>query len=232
MDYSGVISSVKGSIAAVIDFDENQQITGHGTGFLYQRSDILVTCNHVVDGDKPFVWFREMEEKPVPAEVVLRNIEHDIAILKIGSSDRVPIKSFAGEVQVGMPVIFPGYPFEWTSLTAHQGIISGISIDDGGTKNYSIDGSVNGGNSGGPLLSKDGELIGIVNASRRVNMDVIEQVRGMAENHLAVGGLDITKILQMLTRNLQLGIGYAVPHEYVPKYTGPKAKKAPKEKTQ
>lgn len=228
MDYSKIISTVKGIIPAVIDLDSDGKINGHGTGFLYQRDDIIVTCNHVVESDKPMVWFRETDEKPIPSEVVLRNVEHDIAILKIAPCDKSPIKPHQGNVTVGMPVVFPGYPFEWTSLTAHQGIISGITIDESGTKNYSIDGSVNGGNSGGPLLSKEGELIGIVNASRRQNMSTIRKVREMDENHLAIGGVDITKILQTLTLNLQLGIGYAVPSEYVPEYPGPKAKKISK----
>ena len=69
-------------------------------------------------------------------------------------------------VQVGQEVRAIGYPLSdvlGSSLKATRGTISGIDAVDGG-KRFQIDASVNGGNSGGPLVTEGGQVVGVVNA--------------------------------------------------------------------
>lgn len=229
MDYRELVKKVRNSIPLVIDVDENGKLTGHGTGFVYQRNDIVITCNHVVKSEKPLVWFRGLEPAPDPmaARVVLRNIEHDVAILKMQPVESAKVLERSNKVvELGMPVVLPGYPLQASSLTVHQGIISGIASDESGYGNYTIDGTVNSGNSGGPLLDEVGQVIGVVNATRRENADLIRKVREMDEKHMAIGGIDVSRIFKALIDNLQLGVGYAIPADYIPEYPTKKAPKA------
>lgn len=117
-----------------------------------------------------------------------------------------------------MPILFSGYPFGSEDLTTHQGIISAITKDVTGITSYLIDGTVNSGNSGCPLLNMGGKVIGVINAKRRNQNAFLEQVEGMPTGALSLHGLDIVLIYQTLTNNIQLGVGYAVPAKYIPEH--------------
>ncbi len=115
-----------------------------------------------------------------------------------------------------MSVIFAGYPLSIKDLTTHQGILSAITQDEVGMTTYLIDGTVNSGNSGCPLMDSDGEVIGVVNAKRRESSDLLSSVENLKVGAIALHGIDLVKIYQALIRNVQLGIGYAVPASYIP----------------
>lgn len=221
MDYSEVIAKVKNSIAVVIDVDPiNPSLSGKGSGFIFQKRGILVTCNHVVLSESIKLKFPDNKpDEYVDAAVVLRDVEHDLALLKFDDEKREPLK--IGDVNVikeGMPVIFSGYPFSLTDLTTHHGILSAIITDPSGIINYLIDGSVNSGNSGCPLMTESGEVIGVVNATRREYVEVLNKVENMRQGAISLHSLDLVKIFKALSGNLQLGIGYAIPCSYIPEH--------------
>lgn len=220
MDFSAVVNKVTPSIAKVYVVDSKGGL-GTGSGFIYGKPDIMVTCNHVV-GEATSLLYRFSDDAEGAfhnAKVVIRDTEHDLALLKI-DLQRTPL-SQVGEtkgIQVGMPVIFSGYPLSLETLTTHQGILSAIAKDAVGATTYLIDGTVNAGNSGCPLMNDNGEVIGIVNAKRRERSELLNKVEAMQMGAISLHGIDLVEIYHALISNVQLGIGYAVPASYIPEH--------------
>ena len=151
-DYSAVVEKIKPSIAVVFSIDAENKVYGKGSAFVFGGGNSLVTCNHVVkkEGSKVLLKFSDKDEF-IDAKVVIRDEEHDLALLIFDGSSRQPlIEPKKSEVKEGMSVIFSGYPLDLLSLTTHQGVLSAIIKDPAGVTTYLIDGTVNEGNSGCP----------------------------------------------------------------------------------
>lgn len=224
MDYSNVILKIKPSIALILTLgtdDTGNQISGKGSGFVFAKKGLLVTCNHVVSAIFNVIKIKFPDAvEYIDAEVVLRDEEHDLALLKFSDDTREPLKKCDTEVTEGMPVIFSGYPLGLSDLTTHQGILSAIIKDAAEVETYVIDGSVNRGNSGCPLMTEDGEVMGVVNATRRERTELLRKVEEMQTGAVSLYGTDLIEIYQALIKNLQLGIGYSVPAFYIPEHRG------------
>lgn len=123
------------------------------------------------------------------------------------------------QIRPGMPVLFSGYPLSLDALTTHQGILSAITTDAVGVTTYLIDGTVNAGNSGCPLMNAQGEILGVVNAKRRERSDLLNKVEAMSLGAISLHGIDLVEIYQALISNVQLGIGYAIPASYIPQHS-------------
>lgn len=219
MDYTKIISTIKPSIALVIALDLNKQVLGTGSGFIFKKNGMLVTCNHVIKGAASLLLQFPDSQGYVDCRVVLRDEEHDLALLKFEDDSRQPLDlGKPDEVIEGTQVIFSGYPLSSSDLTTHQGMISAIIRDATGITTYVIDGTVNSGNSGCPLLDGEGKVIGIVNAKRRVRNDLLEKVERMNMGAVSLQGVDLVEIYQALINNVQLGVGYAVPASYIPEH--------------
>ncbi|PIR18145.1 MAG: hypothetical protein COV46_01345 [Deltaproteobacteria bacterium CG11_big_fil_rev_8_21_14_0_20_49_13] len=217
-DLCEVIKRIKNSVAIVAVLDSKNNILGTGSGFVFIKMGILVTCNHVVkSANSVFIKFPNSEW--IGAKIILRDEEHDLALLKFEDNVRSPLPdASAKSIIEGERVIFSGYPLNLSELTTHQGIVSAITEDVTGIKNYLIDGTVNSGNSGCPLMNLCGEVIGIVNAKRRERSDLLEKVEKMQAGAVSLHGLDLVEIYRAIINNVQLGIGYAVPACYIPEY--------------
>lgn len=182
-----------------------------------------MTCDHVVEGSHAlFCRFSDDPEGTFfPAKVAVRDAEHDLALLRI-DTERAPLLPLSEEsqkkVSPGMSVLFSGYPLSLETLTTHQGILSAITVDAVGSTTYIIDGTVNSGNSGCPLMNDKGEVLGVVNAKRRERSDLLSKVESMQMGAVALHGIDLVEIYQALISNVQLGIGYAVPASYIPEH--------------
>lgn len=221
MGYSKVVVKVKPSIAKVFVMAGGNRLQrkGTGTGFVFGKSDVLVTCNHVVQEPNGVIFIKfPDEEQFIEAKIAIRDEEHDLALLKFGGIKRKPLKLTTSRVNEGAEVIFSGYPFDLEDLTTHQGILSSISKDATGITTYLIDGSVNKGNSGCPLMLKDGSVIGVVDAQRRESKDILDKVEDMETGAISLHDVDVVKIYKALMDNLQLGIGYAIPASYIPEH--------------
>lgn len=218
MDYSQVVIKIKKSIAKIAVMDSQNNIIGTGSGFIFGKKGVLLTCNHVVNNASSiFIIFLESEY--IPATKIISDKEHDLALLKFDDNDRKPLEKLDTKFIVeGMPVIFSGYPLSMSTLTTHRGMLSSIAKDTSGVVTYIIDGTVNPGNSGCPLLSEEGKVLGIVNATRREQSTLLSRVEKMTTGALSMNGVDLVEIYKALIKNLQLGIGYAVPVSYVPEH--------------
>jgi S1-C subfamily serine protease len=102
----------------------------------------------------------------LPAQVVGRDPEHDLAVLRIEAGTALRALAFGSSptVRVGEPVLAVGSPLG-LSGTVTSGIVSAVdrSVRIGGSRQPAVqtDASINPGNSGGPLVNARGEVIGV-----------------------------------------------------------------------
>jgi len=141
-----------------------------GTGFVIDASGLIMTNNHVVaEADEIKIYFtEEPDEKPTDGEVVGRDPELDLALIKVNTKrSLIPIAlGDSDAVEVGEYVLAVGNPFGQGHSVTH-GIISakGRRAPDFQLASYiQTDAPINPGNSGGPLVNMKGEVIGINNA--------------------------------------------------------------------
>lgn len=140
-----------------------------GTGFIIDDG-LILTNNHVVSSaDEIKISFtEEADEKPSDAEVVGRDQEMDIALIKV-KNKRKMVAAVLGDsdaLEVGEYVMAVGNPVGHGHSVTH-GIISakGRPAPDFPLASYlQTDAPINPGNSGGPLVSLKGEVVGINNA--------------------------------------------------------------------
>lgn len=139
-----------------------------GTGFIISQDGYIVTNNHVVEGaDAVRVNLEGTsgKEESLPAEVIGRDEETDLALLKVKSKEPLQYLTFGNSdnMEVGEWVLAIGNPFG-LGHTVTAGILSakGRDIHAGPFDNFlQTDASINPGNSGGPLINMSGQVIGI-----------------------------------------------------------------------
>lgn len=151
-----------------------RQVRGQGSGFITQKSGIILTNAHVVSGaDRVMVTLKDGRE----FEGVVKGTDEvtDLAVVKINAAGvNLPVANLGSsdEVQVGDWAIAVGNPVGLNN-TVTLGIISTLTrssaqvgIPDKKIDFLQTDAAINPGNSGGPLLNGDGNVIGINTAIR------------------------------------------------------------------
>jgi S1-C subfamily serine protease len=142
------------------------------TGFLIDVNGFIVTNAHVINNAKTLVVENTKGEQYY-ANAVYVNKTNDLAILKIIDTSfkkfaALPYSIRKGSGDLGEQIFTLGYPRE--EVVYGEGYLSAKSGYSGDTSSYQISISVNPGNSGGPVISKSGEVIGII-SSKETNAD-------------------------------------------------------------
>ncbi|HRD91501.1 MAG TPA: Do family serine endopeptidase, partial [Accumulibacter sp.] len=143
--------------------DDGAPARGMGSGFIVRADGVILTNAHVVSGADE-VTVKLTDKREFKAKVVGIDKLTDIAVLRIDASN-LPVVRLGnpGSARVGEWVVAIGSPFGFeNSVTA--GIVSakGRSLaSDSYVPFIQTDVAVNPGNSGGPLINLDGEVIGI-----------------------------------------------------------------------
>jgi serine protease Do len=144
-----------------------------GSGFIVSKDGYILTNNHLVDGSDQ-VTVRLLDRREFKAKVVGTDPNTDLAVLKIEAKNLIPapLGSSSG-ARVGEWVLAVGNPLgDNLTFTVTSGIISakGRTLALPGQSDRSIqdfiqtDAAINPGNSGGPLVSVQGEVIGVNSA--------------------------------------------------------------------
>jgi len=137
---------------------------GAGSGFIYSRDGYIMTNHHVVE-DADEIIVRMADKREFVAELIGSDAPSDIAVLKIKSDKDLPFLKL-GESESTKPgqwVAAIGSPFNFEQ-TVTAGIVSAKGRSNRAQQYVSFiqtDVAINRGNSGGPLLNMDGEVIGI-----------------------------------------------------------------------
>ena len=156
-DFSGVIEEVINSVVTI------RTDVSQGTGFIIDEEGYVVTNAHVISGSK-YARVVTSDQNVENAELVGYNIELDIALLKISGSYEELEFGDSDDVSVGEKVIAIGNPLG-LQFSVSEGIVSAIHREGSNGLNAYIqtDAALNPGNSGGPLINKRGEVIGMNN---------------------------------------------------------------------
>jgi S1-C subfamily serine protease len=144
------------------------QAQGQGSGFVIDSEGHILTNAHVVDGAGPvFVSFSNADR--VQATIVGKDDSTDTALLKVTESAdalRPLALGSSTSVSVGDPVVAIGNPFG-LDRTITSGIVSAVARQIQAPNGFPInnaiqtDAAINHGNSGGPLLNMQGQVVGI-----------------------------------------------------------------------
>ena len=143
------------------------EIKGGGSSFLIDGKGYLITNAHVLDGATSASVFTETG-KEFNAIIAYKNIENDLAILKIEDEDFLPIKALPygfkkNNADLGDEVYTIGFPnFPRTDVVYNVGFLSSMKGYNGDTSAFQIQMNANHGNSGGPIFNKKGEVIGVL----------------------------------------------------------------------
>jgi serine protease Do len=135
-----------------------------GSGFIISGDGYVMTNHHVVDGADLLI-VRLSDRREFEAEVIGTDPQSDVALLKIEANDLPTVNlGDSNRLKPGQWVIAIGSPFGFEhSVTA--GIVSGTGRSVGMGQQYvpfiQTDVPINRGNSGGPLINMDGEVVGI-----------------------------------------------------------------------
>jgi putative serine protease PepD len=176
---------------------------GTGSGFVLDRDGHIITNNHVVAGAASggTIKVELSDGTEIEATIAGRDGSYDLAVLKTGRTDLVPlVMGSSKDVVVGDPVIAVGAPLGLESSVT-SGIVSALNrpVSPGGDGNQQsfinaiqTDAAINPGNSGGPLLNMAGQVIGVNSAIARIP-----------------GATD--------TQSGNIGVGFSIPSDQVVK---------------
>jgi serine protease Do len=173
----GAVTTLVGVRGAVIrieatgSFDYPGEATQYnegftGSGFFISEDGIAVTNNHVVTGAAFLSVYVEGEDEPRNATILGVSECSDLAVIDVDGEGFPYLSWFAEELTAGMRVYAAGYPLGDAEYTLLDGIISKEKTD-GESSWASVDAvlehtaDILPGNSGGPLVTEDGQVVGI-----------------------------------------------------------------------
>jgi serine protease Do len=151
------------------EIGKQKQKIGGGTAFFISEDGLMVTNNHVVVDPAAEYTVITNEGKTYTADVLTRNSELDLALLKVREAGKFPIIRLSNvpTVELGQTVIAVGNALGEFRNTVSKGIVSGLGRNVLAENNQNFteiiqtDAAINSGNSGGPLVNTRGELIGV-----------------------------------------------------------------------
>ncbi|VWD30746.1 peptidase [Burkholderia lata] len=140
---------------------DTEQNRGVGSGFIVSADGYVMTNAHVVD-DADTIYVTLTDKREFKAKLIGVDDRTDVAVVKIQASN-LPVVAIgdSNKVRVGEWVVAIGSPFGLDN-TVTAGIVSSKSRNTGDYLPFiQTDVAVNPGNSGGPLINMQGEVIGI-----------------------------------------------------------------------
>ncbi len=207
----------------------SQEVKGLGSGYLISSDGYIVTNDHVA-GNATKITVTLTDGRTFDAKVIGSDNASDICLLKIDGED-FPFVSLGNsdDIIIGEWVIALGNPFGLFELndkpTVTVGVVSatGMNLDAINNRYYlnmiQTDASINGGNSGGPLVNSEGEVIGMntlifTSGGNTGNIGLgfaipINKVRKIVEELKEKGSID---------RNFEIGMRIQTIDEGIAKY--------------
>jgi len=211
---SNAVSSLEDIESAVIqivaegsfidpEFGQQLNTAGSGSGFIIDEEGHAVTNNHVVTGAALLKVYVAGDDEPVNARVLAVSECSDLAVIDLDGDDYPYLEWFDEPISTGLEVYAAGFPLGEPQFTLTRGIVA-KDAGDGETWWASIDkvlmhdAIINPGNSGGPLVTSDGQIVGVnygvyndnqyMAIARDEALEILEQL--IAENDVTSIGVN------------------------------------------
>lgn len=171
-----ITSATRKKLKKIIDCNDDIEVGG-GSGFIADKSGIILTSKHIVADPKADYSIIMSDKKKYKAKVIFRSPHNDVAVLKINPKSKTqnlkPLKlGDSDKIKLGEMVLAFGSPLGKFPNTVSEGIVSGLhrkieaetDLKPGNDilkEMIQTDAAINPGNSGGPLVNIKGEVIGI-----------------------------------------------------------------------
>jgi len=154
------LNKTSNSVVTIYSYDGNNKFLGYASGFFVNSEGYVVTSQHVVEGAaRSFAIYKENENLNIDS-IIANDPIRDIAVLKVRAVDTPALRlGNSDKVDVGNEIYTIGAP-QGLLNTISKGIISQIRYLKG-IKYIQIDAPISPGNSGGPLLDRNLEVIGV-----------------------------------------------------------------------
>jgi len=159
---SDLVKSSVDSVVLIVTSDENGRPLTEGSGFIVSADGKIATNNHVIKNAHSAIVKLNNGAFFAVEGVVAEDSDHDIAILKVAGKN-LPTLTLADSdlVSVGDHVVAIGSPLGLQNSVS-DGIISAIREDAKGRQWIQTTAAASHGNSGGPLLTMQGEAVGLL----------------------------------------------------------------------
>lgn len=165
------VKSVSPAVVSVLMKQGNAEIS-RGTGFLVRRDGVILTNRHVVDFPEATLVALLADGSSRAGAVLAKDPLNDLAILKIDGGPYPTVRlGDSDQIEEGQTVIALGNSLGRYANTVTKGVVSGlgrnITANDANGQPETLadiiqtDAAINPGNSGGPLVTLQGEVVGI-----------------------------------------------------------------------
>ena len=172
-----------------------------GTGIIVSSDGEILTNNHVVEGATSVRVRLNGTTAPIMAKVIAGDAGNDLALIKLVNAKGLTAATFADpeSIAVGDPVVAVGYALALDGgPSVTSGIVSALNrtlTDSSGALNALIqtDAAISSGNSGGPLINLNGQVVGI-------NTAVANGDNNTAANNIgfAIGVAEVQRVAALL----------------------------------
>lgn len=147
----------------------DERAVAGGTSFLIDGKGYLITNAHVVKGSTTIIVTNNKGQE-FKARIIYADNEKDLAFLKIEDEDynsfaTLPYRIKRNDIDLGEQIFTLGFPRD--EIVYNEGYLSAKTGYNGDTLTCQIAVSANPGNSGGPVLNKNGEVIGILSTAQQ-----------------------------------------------------------------
>lgn len=214
-----IVAAVEKAKNAVVKIDKSSHIrgkeiiTGSGSGFVFSSDGLILTNAHVIDNSDQ-LNVTSLDGNEFTGEVTGIDKDTDIAIIKIFGTGYTPVKlGVSSDLKIGQLVIAIGNPLGYQHSVS-TGVLSAVGrtmrtpgghlIDD----ILQSDAPLNPGNSGGPLIDTNGEVVGIntaiIQSAQGISFSIaIDTVKEIARYLLSDG--KVTKAyLGLMTNDIEI----------------------------
>jgi S1-C subfamily serine protease len=215
MDFNSAFEKVKDSLVQI------RSGTSVGSGSIVATGKKILTCAHCIVAGQKINVYHPVSSKTVPAEVIAKDNNIDLAILEMENKVGSPISLSVELPRIGTAAFALGFPLNINDITLLPAIIASTPTND----TIRLNSSINHGNSGGPLINLSGKQVGVVNAKHGSLSAFLERMEGAGGGvTVNFGGFEpinaVKQLIKEMRSNLNLGIGYAIPIaklQYMPK---------------
>ena len=161
------ITAYEKSVKSIVEIftNKNNLLISNGTGVIVSTDGYVVTANHVLSNGDEFI--AALNDKTlVKLDIIAVDEISDVAVLKLREGNYIPIEFSKKELKIGAKVLAIGHPKAY-SFSLTEGIISSLDRVITMPTSYKMfnmiqsDVALKSGNSGGPLLDSNGNMIGL-----------------------------------------------------------------------